>query len=58
MSDFMRYVVLVIFVVVVISIIWVLRDGFTIRSGGGLSRTEISPTPNHLRFMRSMKHNC
>lgn len=48
MSDFMRYVLLIIFVLVVIAIIWVLRDGFTLRNGGGFSGSVHAPSPVRL----------
>lgn len=34
MPDWMRYLILVIFLLVVIAIIWILKDGFSVRSSG------------------------
>jgi hypothetical protein len=37
MSDLLKYVLLVIFLLVVFAIVWILRDGINVRHGGGFS---------------------
>lgn len=36
MTDLLKYVLLVLFLCVVFALIWILRDGFTVRQGGSV----------------------
>jgi hypothetical protein len=48
MSDLLKYVLLVIFLVVVFAIVWILRDGISVRHSGSFSfrsNPRVGPTP-------------
>ena len=34
-TDLLKYLLLIIFLFVVFALVWMLRDGFTVRQGGG-----------------------
>lgn len=35
-TDLLKYLLLVIFLFVVLALVWILRDGFTVRQGGSV----------------------
>lgn len=41
MSEFPKYLFLVIFLLVVFALVWILRDGINVRHGGGFSMAPI-----------------
>ncbi len=52
MSEFLKYLLLIVFLLVVFAIVWILRDGINVRHGGGFSRSQ-DPAGVSVRHLQS-----
>lgn len=48
MSEILKYLLLLIFLLVVFALVWILRDGINVRNGGGFSLAWKSPAVNRI----------
>lgn len=44
MADFLKYLLLIIFLLVVFALVWILGDGINVRHGGGFSMIQNMPS--------------